>query len=124
MPIKTSIKTCYSLKIFLVLLLSGFAVACVAVPIKKADIKINHDLGAIKALDKTQVIIHMRPEDRKKVYMVRNTYRLKEGLIIESAAIKTFSGSTPKFYWLESPCHPLPPLSLLSHPVKQQPLDG
>jgi hypothetical protein len=64
MPIKTSIKTCYSLKILLVLLLSGFVIACAAVPIKKADIKINHDLGAIKALDKTQLIIHMRPEDR------------------------------------------------------------
>ena len=34
-------------------------------PVLKVDIKIDHDLGAIKALDKTQVIIYMGLEDRK-----------------------------------------------------------
>ena len=70
-------------------------------PVLKVDIKINHDLGAIKALDKTQVIIHMRPEDRQKRYGVSSKYvggiaflgpaGLHEGLMIESGAIKTFS---------------------------------
>ena len=34
-------------------------------PVLKVNIKIDHDLGAIKALDKTQVIIYMGLEDRK-----------------------------------------------------------
>ena len=67
MSIKTNINVCYSLKISLVLLLSGFAVSCTAVPIKKAEIKISQDLGAIKALDTTLALIHMRPEDLKRV---------------------------------------------------------
>ena len=97
MPIKTSIKICYALKNFLVLLLLGFVVACAAAPSKNADININHNLGEITALDNTKVIIHIQPEDRKKVYTVQAPlgvnirWRLMEGLIIESAAIKTFS---------------------------------
>jgi len=97
MPINISIKTCYSLKISLVLLLSGFAVSCTAVPIKKAEIKISQDIGAIKALDTTQALIHMRPEDLKRVkkeiaaLVSRDKNVRFSGNWIISAAVKTFS---------------------------------
>ena len=64
---KGNINNFFTPKFFIILVLFGCAVACRAAPIKKTDITINHNLGAIKALDKTQVIIHMRPEDRKNV---------------------------------------------------------
>ncbi|MBT3508227.1 MAG: trypsin-like peptidase domain-containing protein [Nitrospina sp.] len=97
MPTMIRTKTSSTLKILLILFLSGFLVTCAIAPVKKSDININHNLGAAKVLDDTQVVIHMRPEDREKVYTivaplnVGINWKINEGLLIESAAIKTFS---------------------------------
>jgi S1-C subfamily serine protease len=84
-------------KIFLVSLSFLFATACASPPIKKEDIRVRYSSEKIGALGDTQLIIHMRPEDRKSTYPIRASLTrqiagyLEEGLLIESAAIKTFS---------------------------------
>lgn len=88
-----NLKFNFAPQLFLILLLLEFVSACSMAPVKKEDIKINHNLGITQGLDEAQVIIHMRPEDRKRIYTADNFMRwsFQEGLIIESAAIKTFS---------------------------------
>jgi S1-C subfamily serine protease len=71
--------------------------ACASPPIRKEDIRVRYSSGRVEALGGTQLIIHMRSEDRKSTYPIRASLtrqvmgHLEEGLIIESAAIKTFS---------------------------------
>jgi S1-C subfamily serine protease len=74
-----------------------FAVACASPPIKKEDIRVRYSSGKMESLGNTQLIIHMDPEDRKSTYPIRASLTgqvmgyFEDGLIIESAAIKTFS---------------------------------
>jgi S1-C subfamily serine protease len=73
-----------------------FVTACASPPIQMEKIIVKHGFWDTKNFDKTKVIIHMKPEDRKKTYPLKASLtkqvvgHLDEGLIIESAAIKTF----------------------------------
>ena len=83
--------------IFVLIFLLVFMTACASPPIRKEDIRVRYSSGRVEALGGTQLIIHMRSEDRKSTYPIRASLtrqvmgHLEEGLIIESAAIKTFS---------------------------------